>query len=134
MTTRTEIYDSVWDGVDALLDERSIAWRLITDDFRVRPTIRGFESAAPWCHYQMDLFLGRHPQVQFGAYDDARLVARLFDYVMVEQHEQQHVETMLATHQLRVGPPLLGIGGALPSGLNIAEQIKNEIAERTSRG
>ena len=25
----------------------------------------------------------------------------LFPYVMVEQHEQQHVETMLATHQLR---------------------------------
>ena len=29
---------------------------------------------------------------------------------MVEQHEQQHVETMLATHQLRDGEPLLGTG------------------------
>ncbi len=27
----------------------------------------------------------------------------LFPFVMVEQHEQQHVETMLATHQLRRG-------------------------------
>jgi iron(II)-dependent oxidoreductase len=38
----------------------------------------------------------------------------LFRYVMVEQHEQQHAETMLATHQLRAGPPLLGVGAALP--------------------
>ena len=35
---------------------------------------------------------------------------QLFPYVMVEQHEQQHVETMLATHQLRAGEPLLGAG------------------------
>lgn len=41
---------------------------------------------------------------------------QLFPYVMVEQHEQQHVETMLATHQLRVGEPLLGPGAPLPSG------------------
>lgn len=40
----------------------------------------------------------------------------LFPYVMVEQHEQQHVETMLATHQLRNGEPLLGAGAALPPG------------------
>ncbi len=38
----------------------------------------------------------------------------LFPYVMVEQHEQQHIETMLATHQLREGPPLLGAGAELP--------------------
>jgi len=41
---------------------------------------------------------------------------RLFPYVMVEQHEQQHVETMLATHQLREGSPLLGPGNQLPRG------------------
>jgi iron(II)-dependent oxidoreductase len=41
---------------------------------------------------------------------------RLFPYVMVEQHEQQHVETMLATHQLRAGEPLLGQGAPLPPG------------------
>lgn len=39
-----------------------------------------------------------------------------FAFVMVEQHEQQHVETMLATHQLRVGAPLLGAGAPLPPG------------------
>jgi iron(II)-dependent oxidoreductase len=37
-----------------------------------------------------------------------------FPYVMVEQHEQQHIETMLATHQLRAGDPLLGPGIPLP--------------------
>ena len=41
---------------------------------------------------------------------------RLFPYVMVEQHEQQHVETMLATHQLRDGAPILGAGVPLPAG------------------
>ena len=40
----------------------------------------------------------------------------LFPYVMVEQHEQQHVETMLATHQLRQGEPVLGSGAPLPAG------------------
>ena len=34
---------------------------------------------------------------------------------LVAQHEHQHVETMLATHQLRNGPPLL-TGGELPAG------------------
>jgi iron(II)-dependent oxidoreductase len=36
------------------------------------------------------------------------LVENGFAFGMVVQHEQQHDETMLATHQLRVGPPLLG--------------------------
>lgn len=39
-----------------------------------------------------------------------------FNFAMVEQHEQQHVETMLATHQLRQGGPLLGRGADLPAG------------------
>lgn len=41
---------------------------------------------------------------------------QLFPFAMVEQHEQQHDETMLATHQLRDGPPLLGTGTPLPPG------------------
>jgi iron(II)-dependent oxidoreductase len=45
--------------------------------------------------------------------------SRLFPYAMVEQHEQQHVETMLATHQLRNGPPLLEAGRPLPAGRNV---------------
>ncbi|MEO3935777.1 ergothioneine biosynthesis protein EgtB [Dermatophilaceae bacterium Soc4.6] len=40
----------------------------------------------------------------------------LFAYVMVEQHEQQHVETMLATHQLRSGAPVLAARTVLPAG------------------
>jgi iron(II)-dependent oxidoreductase len=40
----------------------------------------------------------------------------LFPFAMVEQHEQQHVETMYATHQLRVGDSLLGPGIGLPPG------------------
>ena len=43
----------------------------------------------------------------------------LFPHVMVEQHEQQHVETMLAPHQLRVGDPLLGAGTPLPPGRQV---------------
>jgi iron(II)-dependent oxidoreductase len=35
---------------------------------------------------------------------------------MVVQHEQQHDETMLATLQLRQGPPVLGPGSPLPGG------------------
>ena len=40
----------------------------------------------------------------------------LFPFSMVEQHEQQHIETMLATHQLRHGEPVLGTGAPLPPG------------------
>ncbi|GGI85940.1 hercynine oxygenase [Saccharopolyspora subtropica] len=36
-----------------------------------------------------------------------RLVAQAFAFGMIVQHEQQHDETMLATHQLRKGPPAL---------------------------
>ncbi|GAA4736927.1 ergothioneine biosynthesis protein EgtB [Phytohabitans rumicis] len=35
------------------------------------------------------------------------LVERGFAFGMIVQHEQQHDETMLATHQLRAGPPVL---------------------------
>ncbi len=37
-----------------------------------------------------------------------------FVYGMVVQHEHQHDETMLATHQLRVGPPVIDEGAQLP--------------------
>ena len=36
-----------------------------------------------------------------------RLVTDAFAFGMIVQHEQQHDETMLATHQLRVGAPVL---------------------------
>ncbi|MCZ7422376.1 ergothioneine biosynthesis protein EgtB [Verrucosispora sp. WMMA2121] len=40
-------------------------------------------------------------------FDDSRLVADGFAFGMIVQHEQQHDETMLATHQLRSGPVAL---------------------------
>jgi iron(II)-dependent oxidoreductase len=52
-------------------------------------------------------------------FDRLERAADLFPYVMVEQHEQQHIETMLATHQLRSGEPLLGPGAALPLGRTV---------------
>ncbi|MDY7084151.1 MAG: ergothioneine biosynthesis protein EgtB [Actinomycetota bacterium] len=39
--------------------------------------------------------------------DGRRLVADGFAFGMIIQHEQQHDETMLATHQLRAGAPVL---------------------------
>ncbi|SHG15578.1 iron(II)-dependent oxidoreductase [Jatrophihabitans endophyticus] len=45
----------------------------------------------------------------------------LFPYVMVEQHEQMHNETMLATHQLRDGTPILGAGAPLPTGRTVPD-------------
>lgn len=39
--------------------------------------------------------------------DGRRLVDRGFAFGMIAQHEQQHDETMLATHQLRTGVPVL---------------------------
>src|SRR5919206_1863102 len=44
--------------------------------------------------------------------DGRPLVTDGFAFGMIVQHEQQHDETMLATHQLRVGPPVLS--AALP--------------------
>jgi gamma-glutamyl hercynylcysteine S-oxide synthase len=39
--------------------------------------------------------------------DGRALLEDGFVFGMIAQHEQQHVETMLATHQLRTGPPAL---------------------------
>lgn len=36
-----------------------------------------------------------------------RLTEGGYVFGMIAQHEQQHTETMLATHQLRVGEPVL---------------------------
>jgi iron(II)-dependent oxidoreductase len=52
-------------------------------------------------------------------FDQLETSADLFPYAMIIQHEQQHSETMLATHQLRAGVPLLGRGSTLPPGRDI---------------
>ncbi|MDT4933730.1 MAG: gamma-glutamyl hercynylcysteine S-oxide synthase [Pseudonocardiales bacterium] len=54
------------------------------------------------------------------ALDALEHAEELFPFAMVEQHEQQHIETMLATHQLREGPPLLGAGAQLPAARPVA--------------
>jgi gamma-glutamyl hercynylcysteine S-oxide synthase len=46
--------------------------------------------------------------------EDTPLLDKAFVYSMVVQHEHQHDETMLATHQLRRGAPVLPDSGAAP--------------------
>src|SRR6202046_2643358 len=57
------------------------------------------------------------------------LTANAFAFGMVAQHEVQHDETMLATHQLRIGPPVLSApppppapadAAALPAEVHVA--------------
>ncbi|GAB7045744.1 ergothioneine biosynthesis protein EgtB [Catenuloplanes indicus] len=55
--------------------------------------------------------------------DGRPLVADGFAFGMIVQHEQQHDETMLATHQLRAGAPVLA-AGAPPAG---SVKIKDEV-------
>jgi iron(II)-dependent oxidoreductase len=54
-----------------------------------------------------------------------RLVERAFAFGMIAQHEQQHDETMLATHQLRSGAPVLDAPPPPrpPSGQRLAAEI-----------
>ncbi len=44
----------------------------------------------------------------------------LFAFEMIVQHEEQHIETMLGTLQLRSGPPVLRPSGVLPTGRSVA--------------
>ncbi|HEX8630776.1 MAG TPA: ergothioneine biosynthesis protein EgtB [Catenuloplanes sp.] len=46
-----------------------------------------------------------------------------FAFGMIVQHEQQHAETMLATHQLRVGPPVLAAPPAPPSRVAVGGEV-----------
>jgi len=51
------------------------------------------------------------------------LVAGGFAFGMVAQHEQQHDETMLATHQLRTGPAVLSAPAPPPAVAPVADEI-----------
>ncbi len=55
--------------------------------------------------------------VKFGG--GRELVENAFAFGMIVQHEQQHDETMLATHQLRTGTPVLD-APAPPAGRRLA--------------
>ncbi|MFC5064377.1 ergothioneine biosynthesis protein EgtB [Actinomycetospora atypica] len=58
--------------------------------------------------------------------DGRPLLEEGFVYGMIAQHEQQHVETMLATHQLRTGPRVLHADPPPASGL-AAELVGTEV-------
>jgi gamma-glutamyl hercynylcysteine S-oxide synthase len=60
-------------------------------------------------------------EVRHRVLDRLEQADELFPYAMVIQHEQQHDETMLATHQLRGGLPLLGEGTSLPAGRPVGD-------------
>ncbi|RDI66783.1 ergothioneine biosynthesis protein EgtB [Nocardia pseudobrasiliensis] len=53
----------------------------------------------------------------------SRLVDGGFAFGMIAQHEQQHDETMLATHQLRTGKPLLSAPPAPESKVLVTDEI-----------
>ncbi|WP_408630020.1 ergothioneine biosynthesis protein EgtB [Actinomycetospora lemnae] len=53
--------------------------------------------------------------LEAGRFDERRTLAGGFLFSMIVQHEQQHVETMLATHQLRAGAPVLHADPPPPS-------------------
>lgn len=53
--------------------------------------------------------------LEAGGFDERRTLAGGFVFGMIVQHEQQHVETMLATHQLRAGAPVLHADPPPPS-------------------
>ncbi|HEX4702365.1 MAG TPA: ergothioneine biosynthesis protein EgtB [Pseudonocardiaceae bacterium] len=57
--------------------------------------------------------------------DGRRLVERGFAFGMIAQHEQQHDETMLATHQLRSGMPVLDAPSPPrpPSGQHLPDEV-----------
>ncbi|QSB15681.1 ergothioneine biosynthesis protein EgtB [Natronosporangium hydrolyticum] len=52
-----------------------------------------------------------------------RLVDEGFAFGMIVQHEQQHDETMLATHQLRVGEPVLTAPPPPPAAVEVAGEV-----------
>jgi iron(II)-dependent oxidoreductase len=51
------------------------------------------------------------------------LLADGFAFGMIAQHEAQHDETMLATHQLRAGPPVLAADPPPPSRVRVAGEV-----------
>ncbi|HEV7962621.1 MAG TPA: ergothioneine biosynthesis protein EgtB [Actinoplanes sp.] len=56
-------------------------------------------------------------------FDAAPLVADGFAFGMIVQHEQQHDETMLATHQLRVGAPVLTAPAPPPARVSVTGEV-----------
>jgi len=59
-------------------------------------------------------------EVRARVLDALEAATELYPYAMVVQHEEQHDETMLATLQLRQGPPVLSATMVLPPGRAVA--------------
>jgi iron(II)-dependent oxidoreductase len=55
--------------------------------------------------------------------DGGPLLADGFAFGMIVQHEQQHDETMLATHQLRAGPPVLDAAPPPPARVAVGGEV-----------
>ncbi|WP_280510012.1 ergothioneine biosynthesis protein EgtB [Nocardia farcinica] len=53
----------------------------------------------------------------------SRLVEDGFAFGMIAQHEQQHDETMLATHQLRAGEPVLSAAAPPPARVRVSGEV-----------
>jgi iron(II)-dependent oxidoreductase len=56
-------------------------------------------------------------------FDQRRLLRDGFAFGMILQHEQQHDETMLATHQLRAGPPVLSAPPPPTAGATVTGEV-----------
>ncbi|MBQ0896361.1 ergothioneine biosynthesis protein EgtB [Micromonospora sp. U56] len=56
-------------------------------------------------------------------FTDRPLVAEGFAFGMIVQHEQQHDETMLATHQLRAGPAVLDAPPPPEPGVRVGDEV-----------
>jgi iron(II)-dependent oxidoreductase len=69
----------------------------------------------------LDVLAGSDPLA-----DDPGATGGPFVTALVAQHELQHVETMLATHQLRDGVPLLS-GGPLPAGRSVRGGLADSV-------
>ncbi|MBA2773205.1 MAG: ergothioneine biosynthesis protein EgtB [Nocardioidaceae bacterium] len=104
------------DPVRADIDELYDAFKHARSDRPALPLLEPAE-ARTYLHQVRDKVLDVLDHTQL---EGRTLVDNAFAFGMIAQHEQQHDETMLATHQLRIGEPVLHApppppGAALPA-------------------
>jgi iron(II)-dependent oxidoreductase len=107
------------DPVRRDIDELYDAFRHPRRDRPQLPLLRPVEARA---------YVGTVREKVFDVLDRVRLEGRPlltdgFAFGMIVQHEQQHDETMLATHQLRVGPPVLTAQPTPPAQVAVADEV-----------
>ncbi len=91
------------DPVRADIDELYDAFKHARSDRPALPLLEPAE-ARTYLHQVRDKVLDVLDHTQL---EGRTLVDNAFAFGMIAQHEQQHDETMLATHQLRIGEPVL---------------------------